>query len=146
MPIDGEYEPNRWEVAAKQVERYEGSGGAEGNEIAGYPVMILTTRGRRTGKVRKAPLIKVHDGDTYIAIASFGGAPKHPVWYLNLVADPHVMVQDGPVARDYVARVAEGAERERWWKQANAVYPTYDRYQAGTERVIPVVVLEPADG
>jgi deazaflavin-dependent oxidoreductase (nitroreductase family) len=145
MPIDGEYEPNKWDVAAKQVELYERTGGAEGHEIAGYPVMILTTRGRKSGKVRKAPLIKVHDGDTYVAIASFGGAPKHPVWYLNLVADPHVMVQDGPEARDYVARVAEGEEKARWWKRAAEVYPPYDEYQTRTERQIPVVVLEPAD-
>jgi deazaflavin-dependent oxidoreductase (nitroreductase family) len=144
MPIEGEYEPNKWDVAAKQVETYERTGGKKGATIAGYPVMILTTRGRRSGKVRKAPLINVHDGDTYVAIASFGGAPKHPVWYLNLVADPHVMVQDGPEALDYVARVVEGPERERWWKLATSVYPTYDEYQKKTERVIPVVVLEPA--
>ena len=73
-----------------------------------------------------------------------GGAPKHPVWYLNLVADPHVMVQDGPEARDYVARVAEGDERAEWWKRATAVYPPYDDYQTKTERIIPVVILEPA--
>ena len=144
MPIEGEYEPNAWDVAANQVELYERTGGAEGDTIAGFPVMILTTRGRRSGKVRKAPLIKVHDGDTYVAIASFGGAPKHPVWYLNLVADPHVMVQDGPEPRDYVARVAEGDERAEWWKRAAAVYPPYDDYQTKTERVIPVVILEPA--
>jgi F420H(2)-dependent quinone reductase len=145
MPIEGEYEPGKWEVAANQVELYERTGGDDGNTIMGFPVMILTTRGRKTGKVRKAPLIKVHDGDTYVAIASMGGAPKHPVWYLNLVADPHVMVQDGPVARDYVARVAEGEERAEWWKRAAAVYPPYDEYQAKTDRTIPVVILEPAD-
>jgi F420H(2)-dependent quinone reductase len=144
MPIEGEYEPNKWDVAAKQVELYEATGGAEGNEIVGYPVYILTTRGRKTGKVRKAPLIKVSEGDTYIAIASFGGAPKHPVWYLNLVADPHVMVQDGPEAKDYIARVAEGEEKEKWWAKAVEVYPTYTDYQANTDREIPVVILEPA--
>jgi F420H(2)-dependent quinone reductase len=144
MPIEGEYEPNKWDVAAKQVELYEATGGAEGNEIVGYPVYILTTRGRKTGKVRKAPLIKVSEGNTYIAIASFGGAPKHPVWYLNLVADPHVMVQDGPEAKDYIARVAEGEEKEQWWAKAVEVYPTYTDYQASTDREIPLVILEPA--
>lgn len=145
MPIEGDYARSTFDFAADQAEQYERTDGREANELMGRPVIILTTRGRRSGKVRKTPLMRVeHDGD-YAAIASMGGAPKHPVWYLNLLADPRVMLQDGPVRRDYRARVVDGDERDTWWARANETWPDYDGYQAKTERVIPVVVLEPVD-
>lgn len=143
MPIEGEYEPCTWDLAADQVAVYEASGGTEGVERAGVPCIVLWTRGRTSGKVRKTPLMRVTDGTRYAAVASMGGQPKHPSWYGNLLADPHVTVQDGPVVRDYVARVVEGDEKAEWWARATEVWPPYDEYQARTERIIPVVVLEP---
>ncbi len=126
-----------------QVDLYESSGGKEGGELEGKPCVILWTRGRQTGTVRKTPLMRVKDGDRYAVIASLGGAPKHPVWFLNILGDPLVSLQDGSELRDYTVRVAEGAERDEWWKKANEVWPAYEDYQAKTERMIPVVVLEP---
>jgi deazaflavin-dependent oxidoreductase (nitroreductase family) len=110
MPIEGDYAPSPFEFAADQVEQYERTGGAEGGDLQGRPVVILTTRGRTTGKVRKSPLMRVTDGDRYAVVASRGGAPEHPVWYLNILADPHVTLQDGPVVKDYVARRRGGRE------------------------------------
>lgn len=144
MPLEGRYEPSAWEPVAEQVRRYEDSGGTEGTDLDGRPCVILWTRGRHSGTVRKAPLMRVTDGERYAVVASLGGSPKHPVWYLNLVADPHVSLQDGAELRDYVARVVEGDERAEWWARAREVWPPYDEYQARTDRVIPVVVLEPA--
>ena len=146
VPIEGEYEPPTWDLAARQVERYEASGGTEGTEAAGVPCIVLWTRGRKTGKVRKSPLMRVTDGERYAAVASMGGAPEHPSWYGNLVADPRVTVQDGPRVMDCTARVLEGEEKARWWARATAVWPPYDEYQAKTDRQIPVVVLEPVTG
>lgn len=143
MPIEGEYEPPTWDVAAKQVELYEGSGGTKGTVLNGAPCVILWTRGRKSGKVRKSPVIRVTDGERYAVLGSMGGAPKHPSWYGNLVADPAVTLQDGPEVGDYVAHTAEGAERDEWWKRAVEVWPAYEEYQSKTDRVIPVVVLEP---
>lgn len=143
MPIEGEYEPATWDVAARQVAEIEASGGLEGTERAGAACIVLWTRGRKTGKIRKSPLIRVTDGERYAAIASMGGQPQHPSWYGNVVADPLVTVQDGPVVRDYTARVLDGDEKAQWWARATAVWPAYDDYQARTERVIPLVLLEP---
>jgi deazaflavin-dependent oxidoreductase (nitroreductase family) len=127
MPLDGEYEPSPWEMVAQQVKRYEGSGGAEGGTLDGAPCVILTTRGRRTGKLRKTPLMRVEHEGSYAVVASMGGAPRHPAWYGNLLAHPdQVTVQDGPVVHDVVAREATGSEKAAWWA-----------------REIPVVVLEP---
>ncbi len=145
MPLEGTYEPSPWEPIADQVRRYEESGGTEGTELDGQPCVILWSRGRRSGMVRKSPLMRVRDGDRYAVVASMGGAPEHPVWYLNLTADPHVSLQDGAELRDYTARVVEGAEKAEWWARAAAVWPSYDDYQASTAREIPLVVLEPAD-
>jgi F420H(2)-dependent quinone reductase len=145
MPIEGEYEPATWDVAADQVALYESSGGTEGTLRKGTPCVVLWTRGRRTGKVRKAPLMRVAHGDQYAAVASMGGQPQHPAWYGNLVADPIVTLQDGPVVRDFRARVLEGEERALWWGRATSVWPAYDEYQARCERTIPVVLLEPLD-
>jgi len=144
MPLEGTYDPSPWPPIADQVARYESSHGTEGTTLEGQPCVILWTRGRHSGTVRKSPLMRVADeaGD-YAVIASMGGAPNHPVWYLNLVADPDVSLQDGPVLRDYRARVVEGDERDAWWARATAVWPAYDEYQTKTDRVIPVVVLEP---
>lgn len=144
MPIDAPYEPPTWDTAATQVELYESSGGTRGTSLGGAPCVILTTLGRRSGKARKSPLVRVEHEGLYCAVASMGGAPKHPGWYHNLCAHPQVTLQDGPVVTDMVARTVEGAEREEWWARATAVWPAYDDYQARTERVIPVVVLTPA--
>jgi deazaflavin-dependent oxidoreductase (nitroreductase family) len=144
MALEGTYEASPWAQVADQVRRYEESNGAEGTELEGRPCVILWTKGRHTGTVRKAPLMRVNDGDRYAVVASLGGAPKHPVWYLNILHDPHVSLQDGPARRDYTARVVEGEERAVWWKKAIAVWPHYDEYQTKTDRTIPVVVLDPA--
>jgi deazaflavin-dependent oxidoreductase (nitroreductase family) len=144
MALQGTYEPSPWPPIVEQVELYESSGGTEGTLLEGKPCVILWTRGRHSGNVRKSPLMRVTDGERYAVIASMGGAPKHPVWYLNLAADPKVSLQDGPDLKDYTARVVEGAERDEWWKRATDVWPAYDEYQTKTDRQIPVVVLDPA--
>lgn len=143
MPLEGEYAPSTWTFAAEHVERYEGSGGTEATTIRGMPVIVLTTRGRRTGKLRKSPLMRVEHDGTYAAVGSIGGAPKNPVWVYNLRANPDVTLQDGPDVYDLRAREVTGAERDEWWKRATDAYPPYDEYQARTKRVIPVFVLEP---
>lgn len=145
MAIDGEYEPSPWEPIAEQVALYESSGGTEGTELEGKPCIILWTRGNKSGKVRKTPLMRVENDGSYAVIASMGGAPNHPVWYHNLVADPNVSLQDGPALRDYVAHEATGQEKADWWAKAVEVWPSYDDYQASTDRVIPLFVLDPAD-
>jgi deazaflavin-dependent oxidoreductase (nitroreductase family) len=144
MPLEGAYEPSPWEPIAEQVEQFERSGGTEGNLMEGKPCIILWTRGRHTGTVRKTPLMRVEHDGTFAVVASMGGAPQHPVWYHNLVANPtEVSLQDGAEVRDYVAHEATGDEKARWWARATEVWPDYDTYQAATERVIPLVVLEP---
>lgn len=146
MTIDGDYEPSPWRWVREQVEAYERTGGREANTLrdTGLPVVVLTTRGRRTGKVRKSPLMRVEHGGEYALVASKGGSPEHPEWYLNLTASPHeAMLQDGaePVAID--VREVEGDERAAWWARAVAAYPPYAEYQAKTARPIPVVVATP---
>jgi deazaflavin-dependent oxidoreductase (nitroreductase family) len=143
MALDGDYQPSPWEPIAEQVQRFEASGGAEGNELEGKPCIVLWTRGRHSGLIRKSPLMRVEHDGRYAVVASMGGAPKHPVWYLNLVADPLVSLQDGPTVRDYQAREVTGDEKAEWWARANEVWPPYDGYQERTEREIPVVVLDP---
>jgi F420H(2)-dependent quinone reductase len=145
VPVDGEYSPSPAQRSADQVALYEGSGGTRGTTLRGYPVIVLTTRGNRTGKVRKTPLMRVEHQGRYAVVASQGGAPTHPVWYHNVVADPHVTLQDGPVARDYVAHEAHDEEKSEWWGHAVAAYPDYAAYQQRTEREIPLFVLEPVD-
>ncbi|MGZ6946006.1 MAG: nitroreductase family deazaflavin-dependent oxidoreductase [Acidimicrobiia bacterium] len=144
MALEGTYEPSAWSMIADQVQRFEETDGREGNELEGRPCIILWTRGRHSGAVRKTPLMRVTDGERYAVVASLGGAPKHPVWYLNLANDPNVSLQDCAELHDYVARTVEGDERTEWWKRATEVWPAYDGYQANTDRVIPVVVLDPA--
>jgi len=142
MAVEGEYAPSPWKFAADQVALYEATGGGEGGTLQGRPVVILTTRGRHTGNVRKAPLMRVeHDGD-YAVVASMGGAPRHPVWYLNLIASPRVTLQDGPNVYEMAAREVQGDEKALWWARAVEAWPAYADYQARTGRQIPVVVLE----
>jgi deazaflavin-dependent oxidoreductase (nitroreductase family) len=143
MPLTGEYEPSAAQWVRDQVDLYERSGGTEGTDLQGKPVIILTSLGAKTGKIRKTPLMRVeHDGE-YAVVASLGGAPKHPVWYYNLRENPAVELQDGPVKKDYVAREVTGQERETWWERAVAAWPDYAEYQKKTARTIPVFVLRP---
>ena len=131
MPLTGEYEPSTSDWARENAEKYMESGGTEGTELQGKPVILLTTIGAKTGKIRKTPLMRVeHDGE-YAVVASMGGAPTHPVWYHNLVANPHVELQDGSVKRDYTARVATGDERAAWWERAVAACSRFRREVLG---------------
>lgn len=145
MPLEGEYEPSPSDWVREQVELYERSGGTEGTTLrdTGMPVIVVTNRGAKTGKLRKTPLMRVEHDGRYAAVASKGGAPEHPVWYHNLVADPHVEVQDGTVKQDMVARQVIGTEKAEWWERAVAAFPPYAEYQAKTDREIPVFLLEP---
>lgn len=139
-----EYAPSPRAWVREQVEQYESSGGTEGTTLrdTGLPVVVFTVTGRRTGKVRKVPLMRVeHDGD-YLMVASQGGAPTHPQWYFNVRADPRVRVQDGPTVATGTARELEGDERETWWERAVAVFPTYLEYRAKTDRLIPLLLVE----
>lgn len=144
MPLEGEYEPSAAEWVRNQVELIESSGGANGTTLRDMPVIIVTSRGAKSGKLRKNPLMRVEHEGKYAAVASMGGAPKNPVWYYNIVADPHVEVQDGPVKQDMTARELSGEEKGQWWARAVAAYPDYADYQANTEREIPVFILEPS--
>jgi F420H(2)-dependent quinone reductase len=143
MPLEGEYEPTPWEWVREQIERYEATGGREANTLrdTGLPIIIVTTKGNKTGKIRKTALMRVEHEGEYALVASVGGAPKHPVWYFNLKADPEaVMIQDGPEPFDAVVREVEGEERDQWWERAVAAFPPYAEYQQRTERRIPVFV------
>ena len=146
MPLEGEYEPSTSDWARKQAELYESSGGTDGTSLQGMPVVVLTTVGNKTGKLRKTPLMRVEHDGRYAVVASLGGAPKHPVWYYNVVAEPHVELQDGTVRQDMTAREVFDAEKAEWWDRAVAAFPAYADYQAKTERQIPVFVLEPMGG
>ncbi|MFJ3037071.1 MULTISPECIES: nitroreductase family deazaflavin-dependent oxidoreductase [Streptomyces] len=147
MPLDGEYEPSPTQWVREQVELYESSGGTKGTTLrdTGLPVIVLTTRGARSGKIRKTPLMRVEHEGRYAAVASLGGAPKHPVWYFNVITDPRVELQDGPLKQDMTAREVTGAEKAEWWERAVAAFPPYADYQEKTDREIPVFVLEPSD-
>ncbi|GAA2606507.1 nitroreductase family deazaflavin-dependent oxidoreductase [Streptomyces tubercidicus] len=142
MPLQGEYEPSPTQWVRDQVELYESSGGKEGTTMRGMPVIVLTTRGAKSGKLRKSPLMRVEHDGKYAVVASLGGAPRHPVWYHNVVADPRVELQDGPVRRDMTAREVTGEEKALWWGRAVEAFPDYDEYQKKTDRQIPVFVLE----
>lgn len=144
LPLQGEYEPSPEQWVRDQVEEYEGSGGTKGTTIRGLPVVVLTTRGAKSGKIRKSPLMRVEHDGAYAVVASLGGAPRHPVWYHNVVADPRVELQDGPERRDMTAREVTGEEKALWWARAVKAYPDYADYQEKTDRKIPVFVLEPA--
>jgi deazaflavin-dependent oxidoreductase (nitroreductase family) len=141
MTFDGEYEPSPAQWVRDQVAEYEKSGGERANTLrdTGLPVVIVTARGNKTGKVRKFPLMRVEHNGQYALVASRGGAPAHPVWYYNLVADPDsVMIQDGPAPFTVTVRELAGDERTKWWERAVAAYPPYAEYQERTDRTIPV--------
>lgn len=143
MPLHGEYAPSTSDWARTQAETYEATGGKEAGDLRGMPVIVLTTVGAKSGMLRKTALMRVeHDGN-YAVVASLGGAPKNPVWYYNIVKQPHVELQDGPVKNDYLAREITGDEKAVWWERAVAAYPPYADYQEKTDREIPVFVLEP---
>ncbi len=148
MPIEGEYEPSTAAWVRDQVAEYESSGGTRGTTLrdTGLPVVVITNRGARSGKVRKTPLMRVEHEGRYAAVASQGGAPTHPFWYHNFRAFPQVELQDGPVKGTFVAREVTADERAEWWQRAVAAYPPYAEYQERTSREIPVFVLEPASG
>ena len=142
-----EYLPSPRDWVADQVELYEGSGGTQGLTLrdTGLPVIIVTNKGAKTGAVRKTPLMKVVDGNSYILVASQGGAPKHPLWYHNLKAEPNVEIQDETKVQSMrVREIGQSAERQRLWDISVAAFPPYQEYQDKTDRLIPVFVAEPA--
>ena len=139
---EGEYIPSTWDTAADHVERYLATDGADGYEFHGATCVILTTRGRRTGAIRRSPIVRVCDGGRFLAVASMGGAPKHPMWYLNLQANPEVTIQDKGEVHNLVARTATAVEKEELWPIAVAEWPDYENYQKRTERDIPLVICE----
>ena len=146
MPLEGEYEPSPAQWVREQVELYEGSGGTKGTTLldTGLPVIILTTLGAKSGKIRKTPLMRVEHAGAYAVVASQGGAPTHPVWYHNVTQHPTVELQDGPVRQEMTAREVTGEEKAVWWERAVTAYPPYADYQKKTDREIPVFVLEPS--
>lgn len=141
-----EYVPSTWQWVADQVEEYESSGGKTGTTLrdTGLPVIIVTNKGHKTGAIRKTPLMTVKDGDTYVLVASKGGAPNHPGWYYNLKADPNVTIQDeAEMITMRVREVDDQAERDRVWQLAVAAYPPYEEYKEKTDRIIPIFIAEP---
>jgi F420H(2)-dependent quinone reductase len=142
MPLNGDYEPSPAQWVRDQVQEYESSGGQRANTLmdTGMPVVIVATRGNKTGKIRKMALMRVEHQGEYALVASLGGAPKHPVWYYNVKADPTVSIQDGPDTLDFRVREVTGDEKAQWWERAVAAYPPYADYQKKTDRQIPVLV------
>jgi deazaflavin-dependent oxidoreductase (nitroreductase family) len=141
MPLSGEYAPSPSDWSREQAEQYEASGGSIEGDLRGRPVIVLTSVGAKTSKLRKTPLMRVeHDGE-YLAVGSLGGAPKNPVWVHNLRKNPHVELQDGPEKHDYLSRELSGDDRALWWERAVAAFPNYAEYQRKTERVIPIFLL-----
>ncbi|MCP3853651.1 MAG: nitroreductase family deazaflavin-dependent oxidoreductase [Actinomycetia bacterium] len=146
MPIEGDYEPSKWDWVADQAALYEASGGTEANTLrdTGLPIIVMTTVGHRSGKVRKVPLMKVEHEGEYAIVASKGGAPANPGWYHNLVADPNVMIQDGPEPFDCVVRLVTGDERATWWERSVAAFSPYAEYEVKAgDREIPVFIASP---
>lgn len=145
MTLTGEYEPSPEKWVRDQVETYEATNGAQANTLPDHPewpIVVITSRGAKSGKLRKNPVMRVEKDGAYAAVASKGGAPEHPAWYANFVAHPEVDLQDGAEKHTYRARVVEGAERAEWWERAVAVYAPYADYAEKTDREIPVFVLE----
>jgi F420H(2)-dependent quinone reductase len=145
MPLQGEYEPPVADWVREQVEEYEGSGGTRGVMLHGRPTVIVTSKGARSGKLRKNPVMRVEHDGSYAAVASKGGAPENPTWYYNLAANPLVELQDAAAKGDYTARELSGDERAQWWERAVEAFPNYAEYQENTDREIPVFLLEPVD-
>ena len=144
MSVDEEYAPSPSDWVREQVEEFERSGGTAATTLRGtdMPVVVMTMRGHKSGKIRKVPVMKVEHDGVYAAVASQGGAPTHPLWYHNLLADPDVTLQDGTVSGRYAAREVHGEEKALWWQRAVAAFPNYAQYQARTEREIPLLLLE----
>ena len=145
MPISGEYEPSPTTWVRNQVEKYESSGGTQGTTLRGRPVVLLTIRGAKSGKLRKVPLMRVEHEGVYAAVASIGGAPKNPRWYYNVLADPNLELRDATMVKDVTAREIHGEEKALWWDRAVEAFPDYASYQEKTEREIPVFKLTPID-
>ena len=147
MGIEGEYEPSTWGWVADQVTEYEASNGERANTLrdTDMPIIVMTTVGHKSGKVRKVPLMKVEHEGEYAIVASKGGAPAHPGWYHNLMADQNVLIQDGPAPFDAQVRLVTGDERAAWWARSVAAYPPYAEYQEKTDREIPVFIAAAVD-
>jgi deazaflavin-dependent oxidoreductase (nitroreductase family) len=145
MPLTGEYEPGTSAWSRQQTEIYEATNGEQGGDLRGRSVIVLTSVGAKTGKLRKTALMRVEHEGVYAVVASLGGAPRNPAWYQNLKANPHVELQDGATRRDYTAREVTGDEKVTWWKRAVEAWPDYATYQARTDRQIPVFVLDPME-
>jgi deazaflavin-dependent oxidoreductase (nitroreductase family) len=143
MPLSGEYEESPWDWVRKDADRIMESGSTDGSEMKGKPIILLTTIGAKSGKIRKTPLMRVEHGGEYAVVASLGGAPKNPVWYYNIKAHPQVELQDGADTKDYEAREVIGDEKAAWWERAVEAWPDYAEYQTKTDRQIPVFVLTP---
>ena len=144
MPLNGEYEPSRNDRTREQVELYEATNGVEGGTLNGKPVIVLTFKGAKSGKIRKMPLMRIEHNGTYAVVASNAGAPTHPFWYCNIVANPLVELQDGAVKQEMRAREVFGEEKDEWWKRADAAYSEFPAYRARAGREIPVLVLQPS--
>ena len=143
MPLTGEYEPSSNDRTREQVELYEATNGTKGGTLKGRPVVVLTFKGAKSGKIRKTPLMRIEHNGTYAVVASNAGAPAHPLWYRNVVANPLVELQDGALKKEMRAREILGQEKHEWWKRADAAYPDFPAYRARAGREIPVLVLEP---
>jgi len=143
MPLTGEFEPSQNDRTREQVEQYEATNGVKGGTLAGKPVIILTFKGAKSGKIRKTPLMRIEHNGSYAVVASNAGAPTHPFWYSNIVANPLVELQDRAVKQDMRVREVFGEEKNEWWKRADAAYPEFPAYRARTSREIPVLVVEP---
>src|ERR1700682_2001994 len=143
MPLSGDYEPSPWDWVRGDADKVMESGSTEGTEMKGKPIILLTTIGAKSGKIRKTPLMRVEHGGEYAVVASLGGAPKNPVWYYNIKAHPQVELQDGADTKDYEAREGFGDEKAAWWERAVEAWPDYAEYQTKTDRQIPVFVLTP---
>jgi len=138
-----EYAPSTSDWVREQVEKVTEAGTTDAVDIIGLKVVLMTMRGAKSGKIRKVPVMRVEKDGVYAAVASLGGAPKNPVWYYNLKADPKVSLQDGDVTKEYVAREIEGDEYDEWWQRSMAAYPPYAEYQTKTTRKIPLFLLDP---
>jgi deazaflavin-dependent oxidoreductase (nitroreductase family) len=145
MPLSGEYAPSTSDWARRQAETFVESGGAEAAHLRGKPIIVMTSVGAKSGLLRMTPLMRVEHDGRYAVVASKGGADEHPVWYHNLVKNPHVELQDGSEKHDYLAHEAQGGERDQWWARAVEVWPDYAQYQTKTDRVLPVFVLTRVD-
>ena len=145
MPLSGDYEPSPWDWVRGDADKIIESGSTEGAEMKGKPIILLTTIGAKSGKIRKTPLMRVEHNGEYAAVASLGGAPQNPVWYYNLKKNPQVELQDQTVKKDYVAREVTGEEKAIWWERSVAAFPDYADYQKKTTREIPVFVLTPVE-